>query len=111
KSLSDAKRDRDDAEARLKEYAAKLQVAHAEAVTIIEAARGDAEQLRQQLREKARSEADGLIKNAQQQIQLETARAVQQIRAEAVDLSVQIASKLIQRNLTREDNERLIEEA
>ena len=47
RSLSDAKRDRDDAEVRLKEYAAKLQSAHAEAVTIIETARGDAERLRQ----------------------------------------------------------------
>jgi F0F1-type ATP synthase membrane subunit b/b' len=28
-----------------------------------------------------------------------------------VDLSVMIASKIIQRNLTREDNERLIDEA
>ena len=32
KSLSDAKRDRDDAEARLKEYATRLQSAQAEAV-------------------------------------------------------------------------------
>ena len=30
---------------------------------------------------------------------------------EAVDLSVMIASKIIQRNLTREDNERLIDDA
>ena len=111
KSLSDAKRDRDDAEARLKEYAAKLQVAHAEAVTIVETARADAERLRQELREKAKSEADALIKNAQQQIQLETARGVQQIRTEAVELSVMIASKLIQKNITKEDNERLIEDA
>jgi len=111
RSLSDAKRDRDAAEARLKEYAAKLQSAHAEAVTIVETARGDAERLRQELREKARSEAEALIKNAQQQIQLETARGVQQIRTEAVELSVMIASKLIQKNITKEDNERLIEEA
>src|ERR1043166_5601797 len=39
KSLSDAKRDRDEAEARLKDYAAKLQSAQAEAVAIIEEAR------------------------------------------------------------------------
>jgi F-type H+-transporting ATPase subunit b len=111
RSLSDAKRDRDEAEARLKEYAAKLQTAHAEAVTIVEGARADAERLRQELREKAKSEAENLIKNAERQIQLETARALQQIRSEAVDLSVMIASKLIGRNLTKEDNERLIEEA
>jgi len=48
---------------------------------------------------------------AERQIQLETGRALQQIRREAVDLSVMIASKLIQRNLTKEDNEKLIEEA
>ena len=37
--------------------------------------------------------------------------ALQQIRHEAVDLSVMIASKIIQRNLSKEDNERLIDEA
>jgi F0F1-type ATP synthase membrane subunit b/b' len=41
---------------------------------------------------------------------LETARALQQIRTEAVDISVAIASKLLQRNVSKEDNERLIEE-
>ena len=41
---------------------------------------------------------------------METARALQQIRQDAVDLSVAIASKLIGRNLTKEDNARLIDE-
>ena len=41
KSLSDAKHDRDEAEARLKEYAARLQSAQVEAVGIIEEARKD----------------------------------------------------------------------
>ena len=59
----------------------------------------------------ARAEADAVVKNAERQISLETARALQQIRTEAVDLSVMIASKIIQRNLSREDNERLIEDA
>jgi F-type H+-transporting ATPase subunit b len=111
KSLSDAKRDRDEAEVRLKDYAAKLQSAQAEAVTIIEGARKDAERLREELRQRAKAEADALVNNAQRQIQLETNRALQQIRHEAVDLSVAIASKLLQRNISKEDNERLIDEA
>jgi F-type H+-transporting ATPase subunit b len=111
KSLSDAKRDRDDAEARLKDYAAKLQTAHAEANQIIVSSRADAERLREEMKQKARAEAETIVKNAERQIQLETARALQQIRAEAVDFSVMIASKLIQRNITAEDNDRLIEEA
>jgi F0F1-type ATP synthase membrane subunit b/b' len=41
---------------------------------------------------------------------METARALQQIRNEAVDLSIAIASKLLERNVSKEDNERLIEE-
>jgi F-type H+-transporting ATPase subunit b len=63
------------------------------------------------MKQKARAEAAAIVENAQRQIQLETSRALQQIRHEAVDLSVMIASKLIQRNLTKEDNERLIEAA
>jgi F-type H+-transporting ATPase subunit b len=111
KSLSDAKRDRDEAEARLKDYAAKLQSAQAEALTIVEGARRDGERLREELRQRAKTEADTQIANAQRQIQLETTRALQQIRHEAVDLSVAIASKLLQRNITKEDNEKLIDEA
>jgi F-type H+-transporting ATPase subunit b len=63
------------------------------------------------MRQKAKAEADGIVRNAERQIQLETQRALQQIRHEAVDLSVMIASKILRRNLTREDNEKLIEEA
>ncbi len=111
RALSDAKRDRDDAEARLKEYAAKLQSAHAEAAALVEEARRDGERLREEIRQRARGEAEKMIANAQRQIQLETSRALEQIRHEAVDLSVMIASKIIQRNLSKEDNERLIDEA
>jgi F-type H+-transporting ATPase subunit b len=111
RSLSEAKRDRDEAEARLKEHSAKLQSAHAEAARIIENARKDADRLRAELRDRGKAQADTLVASAERQIQLETARALQQIRREAVDLSVLIASKLIQRNLSKEDNERLIEEA
>jgi len=111
KSLSDAKRDRDEAEARLRDYAAKLQSAQAEAVAIIDDARKDAERLREELKQRARTEADTMLKNAERQIELQTSRAVQQIRQEAVDLSVSIASKLLQRNITKEDNEKLIADA
>ena len=111
KSLSDAKHDRDAAEARLKEYGAKLQSAQREALGIIEEARRDAERLREELRERAKTEADTMIRNAERQVQLETSRALQQIRKEAVDLSVTIASKLLQRNISKDDNEKLISDA
>jgi F-type H+-transporting ATPase subunit b len=111
KSLADAKRDREEAEARLREYAAKIQTARVEAGAIVEEARRDAERIREDLKQRARTEADTMIQNAERQISLQTQRAIQEIRREAVDLSVAIASKIIQRNLTKEDNQRLIDEA
>jgi F-type H+-transporting ATPase subunit b len=110
-SLAEAKRDREEAEARLREYAAKIQTARTEAAAIVEEARRDSERLREDLKQRARTEADTMIQNAERQISLQTQRAIQEIRREAVDLSVAIASKIIQRNLTKEDNQRLIDEA
>jgi F-type H+-transporting ATPase subunit b len=88
-----------------------IRQARVEADAIIGRSRADAERLREEMRQKAREESEGIVRNAERQIQLETTRALQQIRHEAVELSVMIASKIIQRNLSKEDNERLIDEA
>jgi F-type H+-transporting ATPase subunit b len=111
KSLSDAKHDRHEAEVLLKDYTEKVQAARNEAAALIEQARRDADRLREDLRQRARTEADAIMRNAERQIELQTERAVQQIRQEAVELSVLIASKLLQRNISKEDNDKLIDEA
>ncbi len=110
-SLSQAKHDREQARAQLNEYTAQLQAARAEAAGLVADARRDSERLREDLKQQAKAEAATILKNAERQIELETGRAVQQIRQEAADISVMIASKLIGRNISREDNERLIEDA
>ena len=111
KALADAKHDREQAEASLREYGEKLRQARVEADQIISTARADAERFREEIRTKAKEQAAGIMKTAEQQIKMETERAIGQIRHEAIDLSVMIASKLLQRNLTKEDNEKLIDEA
>lgn len=111
KALDDAQKARVELERLNQESAVIIRQARVEAEQIIVMTRADAERLREEMKVKARSEAEGIVKNAERQIQLETARALQQIRNEAADLSVAIASKLIQRNLSKEDNEKLIDEA
>jgi F-type H+-transporting ATPase subunit b len=111
KSLADAEKARQELERLNQESDAIIRQARVDAEGMIASTRTDAERLRGELREKARAEADGMIKNAERQIQLETARALEQIRHEAADLSVAIASKLIQKNITKADNEKLIEDA
>jgi F-type H+-transporting ATPase subunit b len=111
KSLDDARQAKQDLERLHQESAQIIRQARVEADGVITRSRADAERLREEMKQKARAEADTIVKSAERQIQLETTRALQQIRTEAVDLSVMIASKIIQRNLSKEDNERLIEEA
>jgi F-type H+-transporting ATPase subunit b len=111
KALDDAQQAKKELERLEQESARIIRKARADAEAIISQSRVDAERLRAETRQKSKSDADGIVRNAERQIQLETARALQQIRTEAVDLSVMIASKIIQRNLSKEDNERLIEEA
>ena len=110
-ALDDAEKAKQELERLHQESAQIIRQARVEADQIVAMSRSDAERLREEMRQKARAEADGIVKTAERQIQLETARAIQQIRHEAADLSVAIASKLIQRNLTKVDNEKLIDEA
>jgi F-type H+-transporting ATPase subunit b len=111
KSLDDAQQARQELERLNAESTQIINRGRVEADAIIMQSRADGDRLREEIRARARTEADNIVKNAERQIQLETSRALEQIRREAVDLSVMIASKIIQRNLTKEDNERLIDEA
>jgi F-type H+-transporting ATPase subunit b len=85
--------------------------ARVEASRIVARTREDAERVRQELKAKAESEAARLVENAERQIQLETRKAVEEVRKEAVDLSFAIAEKLLQRNVSKEDNARLVDDA
>ena len=111
KSLDDAQQAKQELERLQHESAQIIRTARIEADSIVSRSRSDADRLREEMKQKAKADADAIVRNSQRQIQLETERALQQIRHEAVDLSVMIASKLLQRNLSKEDNERLIEEA
>jgi F-type H+-transporting ATPase subunit b len=110
KSLDDAKQARQELERIHAEQQRILAEARSQAESIVAQTRDDANRLRDELKQKAQSEAAGIVKNAEKQIALEASRAVQQIRKEAVDMSVAIAAKLLQRNVSRADNERLIDE-
>jgi len=110
KSLDEAQQARAELERLHGESRKILADARVQADAILSQTRSDAARLREELKQKAQAEAAGIIKNAERQIEMETARAMQQIRNEAVNLSIAIAAKLLQRNVTREDNERLIEE-
>ncbi len=110
KAIDDARQAKEELQRVHGESSRLLAGARGEADALLARTREDANRFREELRQKAQAEAASIVTNAQRQIELETARALQQIRAEAVDLSVAIASKILQRNVSKEDNQRLIEE-
>ena len=111
KSLDDADQATQELARVQQESAQIIAEARGEAQSIVAKSRAAAETVREDMKQKAKAEADALVRGAQRQIQLETARAIQQIRHEVVDLSLAVASKLIKKNLTQEDNDALIQDA
>ena len=109
-SLAQADKAKHELERLQAESARILADARVEADAIISRTRADASRAAEEMKVKARGDAEHIIRNAERQIELETSRALERIRHEAIDLSVAIASKLLRRNLTKEDNERLIAE-
>ncbi len=110
RSLDEAQQARQELERVQHESAQIITRARVEADAIVSQSRSDADRLRQELRDTARAEAATILRNAEKQIELQTLQAVRQIRSEAADLSVMIAEKLIGRHLTKDDNERLVQQ-
>ena len=109
-SLENAQTAKKELERIQQESAQIIRKAHGEAESIVSRSWSDAEKVREEMKQKAKSEADAIVKESQRQIELETGRALRQIRSEVADLSIAIASKVIQRNVSKEDNSRLIED-
>jgi F-type H+-transporting ATPase subunit b len=110
KSLDDARQARQELEQVKTEAAKLLSEARVEAGEIVSRTRTDAARFADEMKVKARADADALVKHAERQIDMQTTRAMESIRREAVDLSVAIASKILRRDISKEDNERLIQD-
>lgn len=109
-SLDEAKRAEEEMERVKRESAEIIRQAHVEASGIVSTSRTDAERVREDTKQKARAEAAAIIAAAERQIETEALRARDDVRREAADLAVAIASKLIRRNITVDDNRAMIDE-
>ena len=110
KSLDDARLAREEL-AQVKTEAQRLLAeARTEAQDIVSRTRSDAARFADEMKVKARADADALVKRAERDIEMQVSRAMENIRRETVELSVAIASKILRRDISREDNERLMQD-
>src|SRR5258706_7873451 len=110
-ALASAKRDREAAEARLKEYEQKLAASRAEATAIVEEGRRDAEVVKRRIEAAAKEEADKTIERAKREIQIATDTATKELYTLSAKLATQLAAQVIGRELSPQDHQRLISQA
>jgi len=110
-SLDDAEKAKHELQRLQQESKEILSKARVEAQSILAKTRSEAEKLKGEIRQKAKAQADSILRDAEKQIQVETEKAIAMLKSDVVDLSLVVASKLIKRNLSKEDNQSLIEES
>jgi len=108
-AIAGAKRDREEAAKLLEQHRAALDASRGEAQKLIADARVAAERVRAELVEQAHAEQASMLERARQEIESEKARAVADLRREAVDLAIAGAGKVIDRNLDQAANRQLVE--
>jgi F-type H+-transporting ATPase subunit b len=110
-SIESAQRAKQEADALLDEYRARLREAREQAEDIVVRARKAAENLKDETKVEASKQREELLAAARRDIEHETRRALDELRKEVADLTVIATEKITRKSLNEEDHRRLIEEA
>ncbi|KGP71968.1 ATP synthase F0F1 subunit B [Pontibacillus yanchengensis Y32] len=108
--IDTAEKNRQDAERMSQEAQEELKKTRQEAHQIIEEARKTAKEQEQEILNSARAEGDRIKESAREEIEAEKDKAIQALQDHVATLSVQIASKVIEKELSEQDQEQLINE-
>ena len=110
-SLEAAQRDRDESERVLEKYTQQLEQARTEAAGIIERGRKNAEEVGRRVQEQAREEGAQMVERARREIQLATDAAKKEVYDIAAELAVDVAGRIIKKELSAEDHKGLVSES
>lgn len=108
--LDSADKARQQADELLEEYKRQLADAKAESGRIIDDARAQADQLRQDLMSKAEADAAASRAKTAEEIDAAKQRAVADLRSEVANLSIGLAEKVVGRSIDRGSQDALIDE-
>jgi F-type H+-transporting ATPase subunit b len=107
--LEAAEKARQEAEDERVKYQASLADARGEANRIVEEAREAAERVRQETITRAEQDAAEIRTRASDDIGLARERAMADLRSQVADISIELAEKIVERNIDRSTQEQLIE--
>jgi F-type H+-transporting ATPase subunit b len=98
-----------EAETVLAEYQRQLADAKAESARIVEEARVQADQVGKDIKARAEAEANELRQRNAEQVGAERDRVLGEMQGQVATLAIELAEKVVESNLDRETNTRLIE--
>ena len=110
-ALASAEKARQDAEKASSEYEDMMRKAQAEAQQIVSEGKAAGERVKNDIQSAANDKADEIIEKAKAQIDAERRKAIQEIKFSVVNLSMDAAAKVIERNLDSDDNRKLVDQA
>lgn len=110
-SLENAEKARTDLEKINQESEKIISQARSEAQTILAQGKAAANKLKEETLDQARVSSKMILEDAKKDIKMERDKAIFEIKSEVTDLSISIAEKLIRKNLSAEDNQKLIAES
>jgi F-type H+-transporting ATPase subunit b len=110
-SIEDADHARDEARRLLEEHRALIGQARGEAEDILAEARRVSDSMRQRVRDETEADRQRRLAETSRQIQAETQRALEQIRTEVAELTLEATTKVTGKVLDDADHRRLIEDA
>ena len=103
-ALSSADKAKEEAEKVSNEYDEMIKKAQAEAQDIVARGKEAGNNLRDEIERKAKEKADELLEKSNKQIEAVKAKAIDEIKSVSVDLAIQAASKVINKNLDDSTN-------
>ena len=109
-AYDDADKAKESALALEADYTQKLTAAKEESAEIIKNATKKAQSRSDEIIFAAKDEATGIITKANSDIEREKKRAVNQIKDEISDIAIAVATKVVEKEITSADNDRLIED-
>ena len=110
KTLEESVEKKADAEKKYREYSEKLDKASVEIDDIFEMIKAQGIAEKQKIIEDAERAAKKMKEDAHTRIEQELKGASDQLKAQAVQLSVQMAEEIIKRSITAQDHEAMVEE-
>ena len=110
-SLDDAEKAKQELESLNAETETIISEARSEAQSIRLEAKSAAEKVKADIIAQAGEDAKKLLYENEKQIQVEKDRAINEIRQEVVGLTLTVAERVIRKNLSKEDNQDLIEDS